>query len=474
MANSRKKPNKDNKTKPASGAKPAGKKIPAKGSAKTSPKTTRVENTVEKPTGAKDAGGDPRPETAVSPDPQMDGLEHDTVSYESVSPKMINIENKGIGLVGFGMTVIVFILVLGGFYITWPQWSPYVADRIPLLEYKQKPDPLLQKLTDRINALEAEAGERVNFQTTIAEMESERQRLKGGVSSLLGRLGELENELGNLQQMIAATDLSSSDDEAKLSFQRISERLVQLEKSGGIVAGLTQRMNEMEAASKGGTDLAIKRAESASQRLSEAVSNIESRLNNFEESRARLMSGNQAKPGAAVVLAISQLRKTILSGQPFMQDLEAVKAVSGNDHGMKAALLVLNKHAGFGVSTVSDLQGQFHSIAGPMVSATRVSKSDDWIENATNRLRSFISVRKVDGTAPVESADEYILRAERHLKAGELEKSVKAVRELAELSIPAAKVAEPWILDAEARLSAERAVTSLHVYAISLIAATSQ
>ncbi len=462
MADSRKKSNKTAKSKSASqkpvGKKPVGKKPAVKPDAHQS-----TNESVEKVA----------TETVSPPPPDLDNDPYASVLYESVSPKAIT-TTSGMGFGSIVLTVLVFVVMFGAVYITWPQWSPYVADHIPLLEFKQKPDSLLRKLTDRVNALEAEAGERVNFETTIAEMDTERTRLQGGVKSLLGRLSELESELGTVRQMIAATDLSSGDDETKLSFQRISDRLVQLEKSGGMVAGLSKRMNEIETASKGGANLAIEQAESASQRLSEAVTSIQTRLTQFEEQRARPTENGQNRTGSAVVLAISQLRKTVLSGQPFARDLEAVQAVSGNDHGMKAALLVLNKHSQAGIATLSNLQAQFKAIAGTMVSVTRQTDKTDWIENATNRLRSLISIRQVDGTAPAQSADSFVLRAENRLEAGDLEGAVEVISELVEVSAPAATVANPWLSAATARLSTERAVTSLHVYAVSLIAATTE
>jgi hypothetical protein len=398
---------------------------------------------------------------------------HDPSAYEVVSPPApIDRSHKGFGFGSFMMILIFIGLFAGGAYITWPNWSPYVADRFPILEYKQAPDPVLSKLTDRINALEAEAQDRGQSLISISEMEKERARLQSGVKSLLGRLDELEGAVSSVKQMIVAAGNGADSEEARLSFQRISERLAELEKNNDVVAGLAQRMSEIETIGKGGADSAVKLAEEANQRLNQAVTKIESRITEFEKERDEPAAVPANVLGPAAVVAIGQLRKTILSGQPFAKDLEAVHALSADDHGMKAALLVLNKHAGSGVATLADLRERFSRQAGTIVAATNIVENGGWVENATNRLRSFISIRQVDGSAPADSIDSYVQRADGSLKAGDLENAVKIIGELEGVSTPAAKAAADWLEAAKARLSAERAVSSLHVYAVSLIAAT--
>jgi len=471
MAESRKTSTKSEKPKPAS--KPAA----AKKSAPTAAKAMDTK---------KESAGKPAADTAAPAKPGMTSppkteadRNPDQNSYEVVSPPTpIDRSHKGNGIVGFLLSLIIIAVLMGGIYVTWPSWSPYVADRFPMLEYKPNPDPLLSKLTDRINALEAEAQGRSAAEQTIAEMEKERARLQDGVKSLLARLNEVESAVGNVKQMIAATGVGAESEEARQSFQRIAERLADLEKRGGAVADLTQRLSNMEAVGTGDADLAIKRAEEANQRLNEAVSNIESRLTEFENQRGQPATedagATAAATATAMVLAISQLRKTILSGQPFDKDLEAIQAVSDDDHGMKAALLVLGKHATSGVATLADLRERFSQTAGSIVAAAGKTQGGSWIENAANRLRSFIAIRQIDGNAPESSVDSYVLRAESSLKASDLQGAVKALEGLEKASPLSAKAASDWIAAARARLSAERAVSSLHVYAVSLIAAAKE
>ena len=463
MAESRKKSTKSGKAKPASKS-----SVRPSATGKNTPADTRTADI------KKQGAGTPSSGTTAPPKPEAD-KSTDQASYEVVSPPTpIDRSHKGSGIVGFLLSLVIVAVLAGGTYITWPNWSPYVADRFPVLEYRPAPDPLLVKLTDRIDALEAEAQGRSNAEKTIAEMEKERVRLQDGVKSLLARLDELEGAVGNVKQMIAATGVGAESGETRQSFQRISERLAELEKRGGVVANLTQRLSNIEMAGAGDADMAIRRAEEANQRLNEVVSNIENRLTEFENKRPQPLAETTAAPASATVLAISQLRKTILSGQPFVQDMEAIQAVSGNDHGMKAALLVLEKHAASGVATLANLRERFSQTAGAIVTAAGQAEGGSWIENATNRLRSIIAIRQVDGRAPENSVDSYVLRAESSLEAGDLEGAVRILEDLEDVSPLSTKAARDWLSAARARLSAERAVSSLHVYAISLIAATKE
>ena len=402
----------------------------------------------------------------------------DTTTYEVVTPPTPIDRPKSSG---FG-TFLLFVLVIGmvgvGTYLTWPRWSPYVAAYVPMLEYKPAPDPNLAKLSIRIEALEEDAKNLSNAQNTIAEMEKERARLQDGVKSLLGRLDQMEAAVDNVKQLIAATGVGVDNEEAKKSFERIAKRLAELEKSGGNVETLAERIAQIESVTKTsgakGADEAIKQAEAARLRLNDAVNNIEDRLNKFETSRSEKAPASSDGPTSATILAISQLRKTVLSGQPYMKDMEALEVVSGEDQGMKAAMLVLKKSAGSGVLTVPDLRDRFSRSAGAIVTASTALQGDGWLEQAANRVRSYVSVRRVDGSAAEATVDAVVSSAEDSLKAGDLAGAVKKVEGLEDLSVPAARVAAPWLALAKARLSAERSITGLHVYAVTLVAASKE
>jgi len=419
-----------------------------------------------------DAVADDRTAAAAASRPKAEAVA-DQDGYEVVTPPApISRPQKRMAIGSLMISGVVGVLIAGGVYVTWPRWSPYVANYLPMLEYKPVSEPLLIKLNDRIDALEAEARDRANEQITIAEMEKERVRLRDGVKSLLARLDELEAAVGDVKRMVAATGTGSGNDVTRQSFERISERIAKLEKKGGLVADLSQRVNSIESVGKQDADRAVKIAEDTSQRLNSAVSDMENRLTAYEKKRTSSAASDATSVStSATILAISQLRESVMSGRSYNKELEAIQAVSSNDDGFRASLLVLEKHAPTGVATLPDLRETFPQTIAAIVAANRQITGGGWFENMTNRLRSFVSVRKIDGTAPEKSVDSIVLRAENKLKAGDLEGAITSLEDLRTVSEPAAMAARAWVSRAKARISAERAVSSLHVYAVSLIAA---
>jgi hypothetical protein len=80
----------------------------------------------------------------------------------------------------------------------------------------------------------------------------------------------------------------------------------------------------------------------------------------------------------------------------------------------------------------------------------------------------LITWRRVGDGAKGSTVDRIVASAEARLKAGDLAGAVKALDGLTS-NKNAAAAAEPWLADAKARVTAERAVVSLHVHAVSLL-----
>ena len=66
--------------------------------------------------------------------------------------------------------------------------------------------------------------------------------------------------------------------------------------------------------------------------------------------------------------------------------------------------------------------------------------------------------------------ESFVAQVERHLRQGDLTAAEKTANQIKDVSESAAKIVEPWLKGVKNRLMVERAVASLHVYAVSLIA----
>ncbi len=81
-----------------------------------------------------------------------------------------------------------------------------------------------------------------------------------------------------------------------------------------------------------------------------------------------------------------------------------------------------------------------------------------------------MSFRRMDGNADLSAIDSHLFKIEKSIKNRSLEDAQQSATELIK-KFPATKdVMLPWISAVNARLLADRAIASLHVYVITMIA----
>ena len=88
----------------------------------------------------------------------------------------------------------------------------------------------------------------------------------------------------------------------------------------------------------------------------------------------------------------------------------------------------------------------------------------------SSQVLSLVSVRRVDGKARKKSIDTYIANVENALEKSNLDDVLHATKKLIHAFPSGTLIVQPWLSAVKARLLAERAVTSLHVYVVALIA----
>jgi hypothetical protein len=115
------------------------------------------------------------------------------------------------------------------------------------------------------------------------------------------------------------------------------------------------------------------------------------------------------------------------------------------------------------------LRTEFFKISGAIVSAENEGTENSWLENTQKRVRALILIRKVGSGTDEISIDAFVAQVEEHLRNGDLAAAVKIASQIKGVSEPAAKILKPWLEGAKNRLMVERAVASLHVYAVSLM-----
>ena len=359
------------------------------------------------------------------------------------------------------------VIAIGG-YTSWPMWSPYVAEQFPVLEYKPTVDPRVAGLVRRLDALEAQTSGGVVKSMAISDMKIERIRLQGEVGQLLKRLNSIEKTIGDVKKLVNATNGDATMGKTKLAIDQIAQRLSELEKSGDNFGVLTNRLNQLETISVQGSGDDEKRVTNSTKKINSLIGELEDRVHTLEESGQ--ISEGANSDAAAIILAVSQLRKSNVTGESFDKDTDVLIALAEAHPDMLAALSILKKTAKLGAATIITLRAEFSKIASDVVRLGNVSSGNSWLDGVKKRILALVSIRKTGAELDDVSVDALVAQAEEHLRQGDLTAAVKIINQLKVVSKPAAKTAEPWLKRAKNRLMVERAVASLHVYAVSLVA----
>ncbi|PWC83877.1 mitofilin family membrane protein [Azospirillum sp. TSO5] len=289
----------------------------------------------------------------------------------------------------------------------------------------------------------------------------------------------------------SSTASAPADPALKAQIQQLTDRIGKLEQrpaaagNGADLSALTQRIDALEkrpaaTPDTGAADAqkaladriaALEQKVSAVSGNSQAAQELRSEVDSLKQ---QVTSVNQAvserqdaaSTAQALVLAAGQLRASLSGGQPFQQDLQAVRALNISDAGVTQPLDAVAPYAAKGIPTRAQLTDRFQPLAGEIVRADIRGEGKSWIDTAVGKLSTLVTVRQEGGGVVGTTANAIVARAEAALNEGNL---AKAVEELSALQGPAAQTAAPWLADAKARLAADQAARQLNDRAIALL-----
>lgn len=167
----------------------------------------------------------------------------------------------------------------------------------------------------------------------------------------------------------------------------------------------------------------------------------------------------------ALLIATGQLREAIYRGASFDAEFRALKIIAGDDGEILEVLQPLAPLADRGVVTQGELTSRFGELGSAIIRAEVVPDQPGWWRQTVQALASVVTVRRVDGEAAGESVAARVARARAGLDKGDV--SI-AVHELSALEGGPAEVAAPWLAKAQARLSAEQALSNLTAHAMAV------
>ncbi|UEM03778.1 hypothetical protein JL101_028180 [Skermanella rosea] len=425
------------------------------------------------------------PETETATRTMAEPTHHDQEPVRTSEPARTSGGGKGLA------TFAILLALAGtGAAVTAPQWGPQVIPQIwpprtgadtgasqQISALEQRVQELASRGTDtaplneRISQLEQRLSE-------VSQAQSQQQPEQSGpagldqaqveaivqdrVQQLAGRIGALEQR----PQPQPGVDRQALDarvaplEQQLQALSQVRDRVQQLE---GRVGTLDQQQAQAIAQLRS----SVAGLEQEANRLAQEINNTSNRAAQVAETLT-LRQAQESK-AQALVLAAGQLRAALQSSRPFASELSAVRAVNLQDPQVVQALGAIEPHAADGIPTEAQLNERFSDVAGEIVRAGVLASGEggQWWDKALSTASSLVSVRRTAGEIEGSGADAVTARAERNLKSGRLD---EAVKELESLTGEPAKVAQPWIEDAKARLAANEAGALLTGQAIARLA----
>lgn len=276
--------------------------------------------------------------------------------------------------------------------------------------------------------------------TNIASIQEEYQRMERKQAELAQKQAELKAKLNNF------VDADGYDQLAQLGtinseIQTINDRLKSLQETTTGQNILSSSATDLQQLVLGMTG----RVDTLEQELEQAKED--------NDSLADMLDGitGQELKAAAMMLAVSQLRSSLMQGNSYEKDLETVRQLAGDDPELQEAITKIAPLAETGIMSRESLSREFKGLAGDIVMAKLNGEEVSWQDKAKTRFQNLIKIEK-DGLAEGQDTQAIVSRAQTYMDEGDIQ---AAIAELQKLEGGSAEVAQPWIQQAQARMNAE-------------------
>jgi hypothetical protein len=396
---------------------------------------------------------------------------------DQIKPRIVSNTEEG-GITPF-LWALLFIVVVGcGVYAVKPLWAPYVINYLPQLESVAGDQLPKDLLADRIHQLEEEIVLVRKSGQAITDLENERSRMNKNFEGVMTRIITLEKQIDNVRRMKKSTTPLTDALITNESLSRLNSRMIELEESGEISGAILERLNKLEKM-VGKSDTS---AGGSANGLSQIMTDFSQRIATLESGAAESAAGvaNVAKAKQQVraqtlVLAVSHLRASLRSSDPFVQSLRALKVLGRDDPDIMSGLKDLAPFAQKGIHTMDMLRREYYTVAENIkVAAPKVISNNlaqGTLSEVFNQVTSLVTIRKTDSENYDGFETSLVNTAMDQLDQGDLE---GAIVTLSDLDGTEAAAAAPWLKKARGRLIAEKTLSRLHVFVVSILAASIQ
>lgn len=403
--------------------------------------------------------------------------------------------------------IVVAVLAVGAFFTRatwWPAVEPYVGELLPATAGGAG--------SELAGKIEGVLADQATMHKSLADLGAALKTLQDKVGSVEGRVDTLAGRIegpGGPPAVAAAGSAAGAASTAQpavaAAVAGIGQKAEALGRQTETLVKQTEALSQQTETLAKQTTAVGKQAETLSQRVDELAhraDGVDAQLSQLAEAPAaakalmprvdaletdslqtkRLADRfrevetatketvDKAQHMAAVVLAVQQLKAALAGSAPFADQLTAAQALATDDAGLHDALAALDPYAAKGVPTFAVLRARFTAVAAAVSRGPDATEAGEgWGERTLRRLTSLVTIRRVGSTAlQAGGTDAALAQAEDALAAGDLAGAVAA---LAGVEGSDAEPLQPWLADARARLTADKAIADAETRAIAQLRA---
>ncbi len=338
------------------------------------------------------------------------------------------------------------VVILAGVALS-PFWAPQIAPFFPWSENRDD----YAALAARVAAVEARP----------VAPNAGSDAIQSALSELARRVDQLDSRLAAIEKRPGPS--SADTDTINSALSALGRRVDQLDAAGKpdlgpIRAGMQQleqrlAVIETQSASRMASDTAAsKDMQQELSRIGKVEGELADRVAALER-EAHSQNKAELQADGMLALLLGQMREAIEQARPFPSEFDAfTKLARGSD--LASAAEPLAEPARNGVASRAVLVKGLAELAGRMAVASEPPVKSDWRDQTLARLRSLVTIRRIDGSAHT-GPEGAVSTAQTVLARGDLAGAVAVIEPLTGAD---AEAARPWLLMAHERLAAEKAL----------------
>lgn len=252
--------------------------------------------------------------------------------------------------------------------------------------------------------------------------------------------------------VLAAARAEASREAATI--QQLNQRIAALEaRPASDVSSLQQRVASLEA--RPAPDLSAVQQHLAA--LDKSTGDLGDKLTALAKAEQQQSAADPKL--TALALTLLQIRDAVAIGRPFDAEYRALVTLAHDHPDIASAAAPLADPAESGVASRAALIERLRQLA-PQIATAHPPPKDKLKSQIVARLRSLVTIRRIDDDGDQTPAEAAVGEAQRDLASGDLAGAVAA---LDKLDGPAKTAAEPWLKTAKARLAVETALRQVEI-----------